>query len=260
MIGKHRLRNLSRAVHRYIIVFIIINVMAAGTVNAVWDPEFCFEETSKDITVLDSKGFKDLKKKVIEYLAGSWCSAEKAELLMDVVLVTRPKVCVEVGAFTGSSVLPVAAALKYVGQGQILAIDAWSNKEAIKHLDEEDPNRAWWAQVDMNAVYNTFQQTIKTWSLSSYCVSIRAPSNKAVKQMGDIDFLHLDGDYSEKGSLEDTSLYLPKVKSGGYIVVSNYYLMVKNKQTKLASCNIFFDSCDFVGEVDNGNTILFRKN
>lgn len=59
---------------------------------------------------------------------------------MDVVYTTRPGVCVEIGAFTGSSVLPVAATLKYLGAGKIFAIDAWSNEEAVRYLSPNDPN------------------------------------------------------------------------------------------------------------------------
>lgn len=230
-------------------------LLSCGALQADFDPE----QLDADISVLSSPAYKDLKANVTKYLTNSWCSAEKTNLLMDVVLLTRPEVCVEIGAFTGSSVLPVAATLKYLGHGKIFAVDAWSNAEVVKYLDNNDPNKAWWSQVNMNDVYNIFQKMIQTWDLGSYCIPCRNPSDKAVHQIGSIDFLHLDGDYSETGSLQDVSLYLPKVKSGGYVLLSNLFTMVNGKQPKMKAFCALFESCEMVAEIEHDNAVLFRK-
>lgn len=45
---------------------------------------------------------------------------------------------------------------------------------------------------------------INNWNLDSYTTIIHKPSLLAVNDIPDqIDFLHLDGDYSEIGSLRD---------------------------------------------------------
>lgn len=224
-----------------------------------WDPESCIVDDPHLASVLENQKFQDLKIKVFEHLKDSWCSKEKAELLMDLTLMTCPKVSVEVGAFTGSSVLPVAVTLKHIGKGKIYAIDAWSNKEAIKNLSPDDPNRSWWKTVDMKAAAQIFNKLVEDWGLKPYCKVIAKPSCKASLEIKEIDFLHLDGDYSEVGSLEDVALYTLKVKSGGYILFSNLYVTIHGVQPRLKAFCTLFETCDMVAEIENGNTILFRK-
>lgn len=180
--------------------------------------------------------------------------------MMDLVFFTRPQVCVEIGAFTGSSVLPVAMTLKYLGHGNVYAIDAWTNNEAVKNISVNDPNYEWWSNVDMQNIKNQFYMLLNAWSLRSYCSVIHAPSEIAVDQIPEIDFLHLDGNFSEEGSLLDVQLFLPKVKSGGYILLSNVYAFVDGKRTKMSSMWRIFDECEIICEIDNNNTALFRKN
>jgi hypothetical protein len=71
--------------------------------------------------------------------------------------------------------------------------------------------------------------------------------------------LHLDGDYSEKGSMQDVELYLPRVKSGGYVLLSNLFTMVKGKAPKMKSFTALFDTCEMVCEIERDNAVLFRK-
>lgn len=235
-------------------------VATSGLLSSEWDPSaLSTEETSVDVSSLHQANFELLKNKVLSALKNSWCSEDKAQLLLDLTLLTRPQVCVDIGSFTGSTVLPVAAALQYLGEGKIYAIDAWSAQESVKNIDKDDPNYAWWVQLDMNSIHKSFMELIRSWSLTQICTPVRLPSNIAVKRLQSIDFLHLDGNFSEEGSLEDVQLYLPKVKSGGYILLSNVFHMAKGKQTKMKAFCALFDSCELVAEIDHENTVLFRK-
>jgi hypothetical protein len=203
--------------------------------------------------------FAKLKEKVKEQLQQSWCSPEKIDLLMDLIYIIQPRVCVEIGAFTGSSVLPVATALQHLGRGKIYAIDAWSNEEAVRYLAPNDPNRNWWSTVDMNAVRCSFDQLMNAWSLNDVCTPISKPSSLALPLIPEIDFLHLDGDFSEEGSLYDVKHYLEKVKPGGYVLLSNVYHTVNNKQPKLKTLSYLLETCEYTSDVDSDNTVLFRK-
>lgn len=79
------------------------------------------------------KEFDSLKTSVYKYLTNSWVSQEKAQLLMELIFLTKPQICVDIGSFNGSSALPVAATLKHIKNGKIYLIEAWSNEEAVKH-------------------------------------------------------------------------------------------------------------------------------
>lgn len=242
-------------------LFLFIWFFNASHMYAAWDPRsLCALEENKPLDGLQDPSFQSLKKQVFQYLKNSWCSAKKAELMMDLVFLTHPQVCVEIGAFSGSSVLPLAATLKYLKQGHIYAIDAWSNDEAVKHISVNDPNYAWWSRVNMPYIKNQFNILLNQWWLGSYCSVIHASSEIAVDQMPEIDFLHLDGNFSEEGSLLDTQLFLPKVKSGGYILLSNLFALVDGKRTKMASMWRLFDQCEIICEMDNYDAALFRKN
>jgi hypothetical protein len=239
---------------------VVIGICVGTVLHAEWNPGSLYDENQDSTLILNNPEYTNLKTQVTQSLTNSWCSEEKINLLMDLALLTHPKICVEIGAFTGSSVLPIAATLKYLGSGEIFAIDAWSNTEAIKHLTNDDPNRTWWSQVDMKAVHSSFQKLTRTWSLKRVCKEIYKSSEQAIHYIpAEIDFLHLDGDYSETGALQDVELYLPKVKIGGYILLSNVYVVINGKQPKIQAFMKLLDTCDIIEEIENGNACLFKK-
>lgn len=237
-------------------LFCSLLLLTSSLTQADWDPEFI---ENVDVSVLDNVDYQNLKNQVLKALKGSWCSQEKTNLLMDLVLLEKPEVCVEIGAFSGSSILPVGATLQFLKKGKVYAIDAWSNTVATQYWDDKDPNKAWWASLDMKAVHKSYQALISSWKLKNYCQELAMSSENAIKKLESIDFLHLDGDYSEIGSLNDVQLYLPKVKSGGYILLSNLFVMINGKQPKLASFSALLEDCEIVCEIERDNAILFKK-
>lgn len=234
----------------------VVLLASMSSMQAEWDPECLLTENEQ---VLNSPNLMKLENRVFEQVKNSWCSIDKAQLLMELVVLTKPKVCVEIGAFTGSSTLPMLAGLQYVGQGYAYIIDAWSAKEAVRGLPSGDPHTQWWADQHMKAAKKLFEQLLDQWSFRSYCQVLPMASRKAVGIMTAIDFLHLDGNFSEEGALQDSELYVPKVVSGGYILLSNALTMVDGKPTKMKALWIIFDQCDIICELDAGNTLLFRK-
>lgn len=236
----------------------IFSIFFAPFLNCEWDPAVLSNvQNQKQLKAIE---FLRVKSKVIIELKDSWCSEEKINLLMELTLLTKPKVCVEIGAFKGSSVLPVAVTLNYLRTGKIFAIDAWSNAVAIQYLNDNDPNKLWWSQIDMEDTHQNFKNLIKKWSLNRFCVEIPAPSFDASCLIPEqIDFLHIDGDYSEIGSLRDVEIYLPKVKSGGYILLSNFFIMVNREQPKIKAFCALCDGCDVIATIENDHAVLFKK-
>ena len=225
-------------------IFICLSLffMSIGNLSAAQSPEFI-----------------KLEKKIISFVKNSWCSEEKAKLILECVVENQPKVCVEIGAFTGSSTLPLLAGLQYVNHGYAYVVDAWSNQESIRGLPKNDPNAIWWGSLDMKAIKNQFDKTMSQWSLTPYFQVLHMSSQRAVAYLPEIDFLHIDGNFSEKGALLDTQLYLPKVAQNGYILLSNILIMIGEQPTKMRALWPLFEQCEIVREIENGNAFLFRK-
>ncbi len=203
--------------------------------------------------------FERLKIKVLHALEDSWVSKEKARLMMDIIALTHPQVCVDVGSFTGSSVLPIAVSLRYLKSGLVYCVDAWSNIAATEYMPHHDPNYQWWSHLDMDQIHKQCLQLLHNWSVMNYCQVIRERSEYAVSQIDSIDFLHLDGNTSKKGSYLDTFLYVPKVKSGGYILLSNALTTIDHECSKIITLGYLDQHCRRLMQIDEGSTILFQK-
>jgi len=199
-----------------------------------------------------------LKTEVLTILPSlpGWCSREKAENFVDLVVHVKPKVCVEIGVFGGASAIPVALALKYLGAGVLYAIDPWDKLECIKGFDPvaEQKHVEWWSRVRLNHISIQFKAALQEYELVDHCIAMQMTSEKAANRIGAIDILYIDGNHSESSSSQDVALYLPKVPPGGYIWIND------------ANCNgsrkimpVLLQECDFVKAIDQGNCFLFRK-
>lgn len=152
-----------------------------------------------------------------------WCPVLKADQMMDLIINTKPKVCVEIGVFGGASVYPTIMALRYnkhIGhpQGFIYAIDPWRNDEAVKNYTSTDVNADWWGRVDLREIKNKFIRTMAAEQIQDTCIVVPKTSADAAAEIpNDIDILHIDGNHTEASSVLDVQLYLPKVREGGYI-------------------------------------------
>ena len=186
-----------------------------------------------------------------------WCCREKAEKMMDLIHAIHPTVCVEIGVFGGSSIYPTASALKYEKAGKIYAIDPWAKEECTKGYVAEDPNYEWWSKVNLEKVFCEFKKMLESNHLTPYCAIMRMTSVKALSsfQDGSIDILHIDGNHSEDVAFADIEMFLPKVKSGGYIWFDDVDWVSTNKAVQYLSKH-----ADVVNERSIKNAcLLFKK-
>ena len=185
-----------------------------------------------------------------------WCSKEKAIAFIDLVLDTKPEICVEIGVFGGSSLFPVASALKYLGKGVVIGIDPWDKIECIKYFDpiEDADHLKWWGSLNINYIYQSYNNMLRKHKLEDAVETIRSTSELAASAVEEIDILYLDGNHGEFCSLQDVELYFPKVKRGGYIWMND--TLWKERQDAVER---LAESCEVVRLIDNGNCILFKK-
>jgi predicted O-methyltransferase YrrM len=164
--------------------------------------------------VMDITSFLDIHLGTID----GWCDKDKAKKLYETICEIKPSLCVEIGVFGGSSLLPQALAIKHNAKGVIVGIDPWSNSCAIEAM-ENKANKNWWGNVDLESVYKKFLQKIKLYEVEDFVQVYRNKSSEVVNRFDDnsIDVLHIDGNHCEKISYADAIDYYPKVKIGGYI-------------------------------------------
>lgn len=187
-----------------------------------------------------------------------WCSSEKALLIMDVIKENKCQYCVEIGVFSGKSLLPIAKALQYNGEGKVFAIDAWDASEATKGFNAADPNYTWWSQLNFDYFYKKTLTLINKNKLNKFCNVIRHSSQIAVHLFSNevIDFIHWDGNHNEEFAFQDIIDYFPKIKDGGYILLNdpNWFSMKH-------SLVFLLERADLVSSFSPSATyFLFRKN
>jgi len=200
-----------------------------------------------------------LKKEIIAARTSvyGWCSQDKLLGFIDLVLEVKPDVCVEIGVYEGASFLPVALTLKFLGQGMAIAIDPWDFIECIRGLDSIKYEEEWrtWLSTPMDTVHSDFEKMIKRNNLENYSLTYAMTSEKAAPEIEPyIDILHIDGSHSEYSSTKDVELYLPKVRSGGYIWLSNALCVERYE-----AVNFLLERCDVVKFIDDQACMLFQK-
>lgn len=144
-----------------------------------------------------------------------WCSKNKAAILMDLVFMLEPSTVVEIGVFGGKSLIPMAAALKVAGKGKIYGIDPWDSKASAEGM--EGVNYEWWSKLDHGNILRYLQTKIVDFALEKQIELIVATSEQA-PPIPNIDFLHIDGNHSEKAANLDVIKWVPLVRRGGLII------------------------------------------
>lgn len=141
-----------------------------------------------------------------------WCSPVKAATLASAVLALRPAVVVEVGVFGGSSFIPLALALKEIGQGIAYGIDPWSAPASADGQLNPADLEYWSKQETHDVVYNDFMRQTQQLDLGPFINIQRRKSDDADIPNG-IGFWHLDGNHSDQ-AIRDVERYAPKCLSG----------------------------------------------
>lgn len=190
-----------------------------------------------------------------------WFLDARADAIASLVLNTRPKICVEIGVFGGTSLIPIAMTLKFLKSGRVYAVDSWNNNDSIKYMTDDDPNKMWWSTLPLNDTYKNFIRTLKTNKLMKYCTVYKEDSINAASHFKDnsIDLLHWDGNHTFLGAQKEFRAYLPKVKIGGYILVNDINWSVADKLPIQLAADVLFESCELIDSLYEGNIYLFKK-
>lgn len=163
------------------------------------------------------KLFSDIEK-LVPTLHG-WCSTPKAHTLASMVLALRPKVVVELGVWGGRSLIPMAMAVREVGQGKVYAIDPWSAQASIVGQITDGDKQFWGNQHNHDVVYADFLHKLHTSGVVEVVEVQRCQSESATVPDG-IGLLHVDGNHSDQ-AIRDVEKYAPKCLPGAFCVMDD---------------------------------------
>jgi predicted O-methyltransferase YrrM len=162
-----------------------------------------------------------------EYDQGGWCTDDKRDFIHTLINLTQSKSCIEIGVYKGSSLFSFAEVLEKIG-GKIVGIDPWSFEMSKNKLWDENYenylyNEILKGQETFNMFFNNVSDIIEKNEIYNTVSLIRKPSEEAFLdfELGSIDVLHIDGNHNEMNVSRDILLYLPLVKSGGYIIMDD---------------------------------------
>jgi len=179
-----------------------------------------------------------------------WCTFEKAKAMADLIVNVQPTLSVELGVFGGRSLIAQGLALRTIGGGVVWGIDPWT-KEASIDGEVGEANRDWWSKLDINSIRESAVNSVTQFGLWKWIRIIVARSEHCYELFRNIDILHIDGNHSEECSTRDVNLWVPRVRSGGYV----WFDDADWPSTKLAIS--YMDRyCDTVHDV--GGCRLFR--
>jgi predicted O-methyltransferase YrrM len=158
-------------------------------------------------------------------LPGGWCPLTKQHVLAALVARHSLTRIVEIGVFQGGSLLPMAAAARMSG-GTAVGIDPYSAGAAEQKDNCEKfvpvVGLDWHERIDWDGLFTRVSEAIGRFGLSDHCRLVRSTSAQAAALTAPgLDLLHIDGNHDDEAVASDVALYVPKVRSGGFIVLDD---------------------------------------
>lgn len=147
-----------------------------------------------------------------------WCIPEKALALASIVIALRPAISLEIGVFGGSSFLPIAMAHKTIGYGMAIGVDAWDSVVGVREQTTNE-DREWWSKLDINAIYNNFQNQLDKYKLHGVTQIIRKES-RHYQIPHHIGFAHIDGSHGDTAT-SDIVRVAPNIMAGGIMALDD---------------------------------------
>jgi len=161
-------------------------------------------------------------------LLEGWVTPEQGIHMAELIMEISPNVVVEIGVFGGRSLIAQALACRENGQshgdaprgkGRVYGIDPWKTEATLE--GETDENKKWWSTVDMHEIHKKCMEAIWRLNLDRHVRVIRGASQDVSvifrQKETRPDILFIDGNHSEVSSCRDVQLYLPLLRSGGFL-------------------------------------------
>jgi hypothetical protein len=158
---------------------------------------------------------------------GGGCSASKGYLMAWLIRRFNITRSVDIGVYRGRSLLPQAIAHQSHTGGIAYGVDPWLNSEAREN-DNPTLRKAiddFIDATDFPAIYEGLIALIRRLNLDRNCTLVRESSREAIRNFdnGQITFglIHVDGNHDTDRVMEDLSLYLPRLRPGGFVLIDD---------------------------------------
>jgi hypothetical protein len=203
------------------------------------------------------------------------CDEEKLYALSVIFRHAIPGDIIEIGSLFGRSARSIAWLANQYKIGTTVCIDPWQVSEETNQGESAELINSQSSVVDLNKVFQQFLATAASVDNISY---IRQPSNRAITSYlaasqlgllespglnpviltGSISVLHIDGNHRYEDVLQDTLLWTPHLKSGGWLLLDDYLWCFGDGPKRVG------DDLAVSGDYDIGfvigDTLLLRKN
>lgn len=153
--------------------------------------------------------------------ANAWPSLEKCQTLAAMVVAQRPRLVVELGVWTGDSLIPQLLALSHVSRGTAIAIDPWSADASVEGQVDQ-ANVEWWGRQDIHErAFQTFCQRVQRGGFENICEVLRMKSDDVdVAAIGEIDLLHVDANHGDN-AIRDVDRFARRIPIGGTLIMDD---------------------------------------
>lgn len=152
-----------------------------------------------------------------------WLSQEAGEAMTAQLRAVRPKLCVEIGVYSGQSLILIAEQLRRNGGGLVYGIDPWT-ADAAKEGFPDGSYDDWAEKVSLVPAHTEAMMDIAEKGLWPWVRIITARSQDAKEcfRTGTVDWLHLDGNHSEDLALQDCHDWVyVRLRSGAYVWIDD---------------------------------------
>jgi predicted O-methyltransferase YrrM len=184
-----------------------------------------------------------------------WATPERCCEMANRILQTNARVCVDIGVFAGRSTIAMGFAARELGESRVYGLDPWKIETAIEG-DNVEENARWWKESsNLEKMHREAMHAIWAHRLDEWVTIIRNGSQYVHQLFPVIDFINIDGCHTELASCRDVDLFLPRLRSGGYLTFDDADWESTQKALRLIE-----EQCDLIKVMkDKNEARTYRK-